>query len=309
MEFIPSVKAFTEKLIDYAGLFPPASLDLKTAFDNYLRYRDDEYNNILSKFIIPAGRLNELEEIIKNFEEPPEGIELSILGTFPAAIKNDISAIRKFNEETSGIFRINTFEMKIPLLGSRDNITDFLDQVSELFDKNEMKNYNIFYECPLNKRELDLITDQLAYHEHVETLDSVKIRTGGTEASAFPSPEEVALAIRICRDKELQLKATAGLHHPARHFNEEVNTKMHGFLNIFSAAIFAHSLKLNEADLLEIISDEEFENFEFESDALRYKTYKADLKAIESARNNFIISFGSCSFTEPIEDLKKISIL
>src|SRR5262249_54512590 len=62
-----------------------------------------------------------------------------------------------------------------------------------------------------------------------------KLRCGGLEASTFPSVEQVSAAIAACRDASVPLKFTAGLHHPIRHFSGEVQTKMHGFINVFVA--------------------------------------------------------------------------
>src|SRR5262249_54443685 len=76
----------------------------------------------------------------------------------------------------------------------------------------------------------------------------IKGRWGGLGASAFPSPEQVAFALVACRDAGVPLKATAGLHHPLRHFDAGVKAKMHGFLNVFGAGALAHARRLDEAE-------------------------------------------------------------
>jgi hypothetical protein len=53
-------RAFMSELIDYAGLFPPARLDLDTAIRKYARYRDQDEAWMLGRFIIPAGQLAQL---------------------------------------------------------------------------------------------------------------------------------------------------------------------------------------------------------------------------------------------------------
>src|SRR5690606_16739538 len=63
---------------------------------------------------------------------------------------------------------------------------------------------------------------------------ALKIRAGGLEPSAFPAPERVAALIEACRDAGVAFKATAGLHHPLRHFSPDVGAKMHGFFNLFA---------------------------------------------------------------------------
>ncbi len=49
-------------LIDYAGLFPPASLAMASSVANYDMYSQSEWNWILGRFIVPVARLAEFEE-------------------------------------------------------------------------------------------------------------------------------------------------------------------------------------------------------------------------------------------------------
>src|SRR5207302_6704520 len=90
-----------------------------------------------------------------------------------------------------------------------------------------------------------------------------KLRCGGLEASAFPTPEQVAGVLISCRDHGLALKATAGLHHPLRRFHEGVQTRMHGFLNVFGAAVLAAVHRLTEVQVRAIVEDEDSGHFAF----------------------------------------------
>src|SRR5713226_8995227 len=49
-------------LIDYAGLFPPASLAMAPSVANYDAYSRSEWDWILGRFIVPVARLAEFEE-------------------------------------------------------------------------------------------------------------------------------------------------------------------------------------------------------------------------------------------------------
>ncbi len=139
----------------------------------------------------------------------------------------------------------------------------------------------------------------------------VKIRTGGVKASMIPSIEQVAFFIHNCRENRVPFKATAGLHHPLRHDSSEVDvkTKMHGFLNVFGTAILSHALGLSESILREMLEDESAESFSFDDNGLRWRDRRASSDQITRARREFAISFGSCSFVEPIEDLRKLGLL
>jgi hypothetical protein len=137
----------------------------------------------------------------------------------------------------------------------------------------------------------------------------VKIRTGGVEASAFPSPEQVALFITAARDAGVPFKATAGLHHPVRHHCEAVGTAMHGFLNVFGAAVLAHALGADTALTRDVIEDEAPGVFEFDEMGFSWRGHRVSPTQIEEARRDLAHSFGSCSFTEPVEDLETLGYL
>src|SRR3954469_13541272 len=48
-------RALMEGAIDYAGMFPPASLDFHTALANYRRYREGPHAWMLGRFVAPSS--------------------------------------------------------------------------------------------------------------------------------------------------------------------------------------------------------------------------------------------------------------
>ena len=110
-----------------------------------------------------------------------------------------------------------------------------------------------------------------------------KLRCGGARV---PRVEEVAAFFVAARDLELAFKATAGLHHPVRSERE------HGFLNLLTASARA-SAGAGEAELRAVLAERD-------PAALR--------GAARQPRGRFV-SIGSCSFSEPVEDLQALGIL
>jgi len=83
---------------------------------------------------------------------------------------------------------------------------------------------------------------------------------------------------------------------------------MHGFVNVFAAAAFAWQGA--ERDMVrEILSDVDVAAFDFEDAALRWRGHSLSKAAIEEARRDFAHSFGSCSFEEPVADLRQLGLL
>ncbi|HMO22438.1 MAG TPA: hypothetical protein PKC98_15880, partial [Candidatus Melainabacteria bacterium] len=56
----PALKALVENLIDYAGLFPPASVRLEDALANYKNYEGGERAWMLNWFVISGGDLDQV---------------------------------------------------------------------------------------------------------------------------------------------------------------------------------------------------------------------------------------------------------
>jgi hypothetical protein len=104
------------------------------------------------------------------------------------------------------------------------------------------------------------------------------------------------------------MKCTAGLHHPVRHYNEEVSAIMHGFLNVFAAGILAYTNNLDESELLEVLNDEDPYEFVFTEAGLVWNEIEVSNAEIKGSRDSFMLSYGSCSFDEPIEDLKTMEL-
>jgi len=135
-----------------------------------------------------------------------------------------------------------------------------------------------------------------------------KIRTGGVTPDAFPDTGSVARFIRSCAEKGVPFKATAGLHHPIRcvkplTYEPDAPTgTMHGFVNVFmAAALLPHA----EAILMEA----DARAFEFGDDAASWRGHSVRTEDLARVRNEFAISFGSCSFEEPVADLKELGWL
>ena len=130
-----------------------------------------------------------------------------------------------------------------------------------------------------------------------------KVRCGGATPYMFPSPAELAHFICGCRDRGLAFKATAGLHHPIR------DGIAHGFLNLLGAAVLAHAGGAEPRELIDVLLEEDASAFSVTDEAftVRGRAFGAD--AVAAARERLFTGYGSCSFSEPTEDLKALRIL
>jgi hypothetical protein len=130
-----------------------------------------------------------------------------------------------------------------------------------------------------------------------------KVRCGGPTPDMFPSPARLAAFVAGGRDLGLRFKATAGLHHPIR------DGIMHGFLNLLAAAVLAHAERAGEAELLAGLREEDPAAFRLTDETFAVHDREMDATTIAAARRELFVGYGSCSFSEPVEDLQALGLL
>jgi hypothetical protein len=116
----------------------------------------------------------------------------------------------------------------------------------------------------------------------------VKLRCGG---EVVPTSDQVALVMVSCHAARVPMKATAGLHHPLRRGSA------HGFLNFLCAA--AHSG--DDPETVRTILEEE------SLGSLPLSSLTAD--EARTTRSTLFKGFGSCSWREPVDDLRELGVL
>ncbi|HEX6643639.1 MAG TPA: hypothetical protein VF037_03120 [Gemmatimonadales bacterium] len=290
-----SLRTLLTGLIDYAGLFPPARLEMPEAVENFAAYRAGARRWMLGRFVVPASRLDEFEgaaasRLPKTRDAEPWPIAL--LGGDPV---HDAELIFAFNERHAktavGRAVIDTLEVK----------AETMDEL-ELRVRSAPPDVTVYVEIPVARDPTDLLSA-------IGNLGArAKIRTGGITPDAFPATRDVARFIRTAVDLGVPFKATAGLHHPLRgsyaltyEVGAETGT-MFGYLNVFLAALLAAGgLQMDEIELL--LEEGDLARIAFREDGIAWAGHFAPVADIERARARVALSFGSCSFTEPAEDL------
>lgn len=317
------IRAFTENIIDYAGLFPPAKLNLDEAFRNYVQYSNSEFQWMLSRFICPVKVLADLKTIIKNNYSTINDLNLSVIGRgghneadFNKNLSEDLNYLESFNSDFEKSVKTNVLEIKLPdeLITSHDDkkISDFIYHIFSNIENRINHPIFIYFEGHVGtdwKKNISALIEGIKLHNEKNINSGFKFRTGGVEAYSFPTPEQIAFCIRECVDREIPMKCTAGLHHPFRHYNKEIDSMMHGFINVFGAGIIALRHNISNPGLKNILSDEDPRNFIFTNDYFSWKDWKISIEDIEFARKDLMISFGSCSFEDPVNDLKSLKLL
>jgi hypothetical protein len=287
-----SLRTLLSGAIDYAGLFPPAGLDMTTAVRNYAAYRRSEHAWALGRFIVPLSRLAEFESALHIDADDEDWPVSALIDIEP---EKAVAAIFGFNKRRRAM--IDTVEVKASTVEEIKRAAAIIPLI-----------VTTFVEIPLGPGTHTLIAAVGAAGFRA------KVRTGGVTQTAFPASADLAAFIRACATTRVPFKATAGLHHPLRSeyrltYDEgSPACTMYGFVNLFVAtgvAIKGGSM----TDIRHALEERSATAFAFSERTVTWRTYVLDINAMSELRVNGAMSFGSCSFTEPIDDLTLLGLL
>ncbi|MFH7030597.1 MAG: hypothetical protein ACHBN1_35895 [Heteroscytonema crispum UTEX LB 1556] len=293
-----SVKTLLASIVDYAGLFPPAKLSLHQAIANYAKYQLTPYNWMLNQFVLPISRLNEFTALLAAVDLKQCSLSLILSTNWQAEIERVREA--HFLKNLNNNHHITVTSLEFPPLPPAEIAT----VIPHLPDGVEA-----FFEIPL-KEDLQPYLEVLKH-----TNLAAKLRTGGITVDAFPSITQLSQCIFAFADAQIPFKATAGLHHPlpgnyrVTYESQSPSTIMHGFLNVAVLAALAYWQKITPQQALGLLQDSAFTAFQFTADTISWHNYHLNTSEIEETRQNLFRSFGSCSFQEPVEDLKALSLV
>lgn len=296
----PALRVLLRGVVDYAGLFPPASLDMAAAAGEYAMHRASPDQWMLGRFVLPAARLTEFEQAAKPVMPTEAWQSWALSALMSGDVEEDVARAEQFNERhrdaRAGAVLVDTVELKV-------NTPRDVSHAGELLDRR----FDTYMEVPVGEDPAALIEAIARTHA------KAKIRTGGTTADAFPTSAQVVRFISRCLGHKVGFKATAGLHHPLRneyrltYAPDAERATMFGFLNVLLATA-ALGAGADEQTAIRILESRQPGEIEFGSDNVRAAGMELGAADIKRARDS-MASFGSCSFREPVEDLRALHLL
>ena len=315
-----SARLLLNGLFDYAGLFPPANLSMEDAVAEYVSHQREDDHWMTGPFVCTVKRL---ESLVREASLYPDiaPIEVSLIPRPPNEGESyadqfglDVGQIESVLAGHPDVIRPVMIELKAPsvALTSVSEMIACLSQISSHSALHTMGVERIYIEIErTNAFAFDLETACQALKEMAfgPIRFGLKIRCGGVEEHQYPSTRDIAIFLSTALRERCQFKATAGLHHPVRHFNEEAGVTMHGFLNVFFAALVSAKFSPGPAELMRVLEDQDPHHFEFVDGGIRYRDWFVSESDIEHTRKERALSIGSCSFAEPRQDLLDLGIL
>lgn len=287
-----SANALLSGVVDYAGLFPPAALDMRVAVHEYRAAAAGPDAWMLGRFVIPASRLEELAALLRETPGSDWRVSAIVRADQPA----DAAAIDAFNGEALRLgMRVDCIECKPATL-------DGIDALARTF----ADDFEIYVEiAPGPSAD--------AWFARVAARGlRAKVRTGGVTPDAFLEPPELASLLAGAVRSRVPLKATAGLHHAVRgayrltYAPDSASAPMYGYLNVLLAtAALEAGASAAEAEALLQAADPA--SLVFGADAVRWNGAAFPLSALHVLRRRGLVSFGSCSFREPASEFAALS--
>jgi len=300
-------------LIDYAGLFPPASLSMADAVDEYRAARQGPHAWMLGRFICPATRLEELAGLLVLTMQPgeePWPISTILDGDLAVAAVSSWS----FDAEMGPAAQIALIEVPPPTQAgdgrSVENAIGTLEgAATAAFTASHVA--TPFFEIRLVdgwETGVGNLADALLHYQKIQRrIVGAKLRCGGRTAAAFPTSVQVVSFITACVARGLPFKATAGLHHPIRHYDPDLDVMRHGFLNLLTAAALAIE-GCPEAELIDVVEETATDAFTIGVAGLSWRDRSVRVGDLVRTRREFA-SYGSCSFAEPTDDLVELGLI
>ena len=268
-------------LVDDAAIFPPGDAPLAEAAAAHQARRAAPYADLVGTFVVRDTDLPALKAT---------PLALSVVVTGGAGqVTGTAGLARKLHVAVEGL-EIALRDPADPVGAARRVVT----AVDAARDEGLLDDHvPVYVAIPASCPE----PTWLAAADEVAAAElHLKFRTGGLEAAAYPPARAVAGWIDAALDRETPFKCTAGLHNAVRHTGDD-GFEHHGFLNVLVATrqAFDGAAADEVTGLLE----------EREPAVLVETAAELDL----AGARRWFTSFGSCSVSEPLDDLLALGLL
>jgi hypothetical protein len=326
---VPRSHALFTRLFDYAGLFPPASLDMADAMARFGRYRTESSAWMLGRLIVPASRLEEVSAtaslMLWGRDRSPSGpatgspsrpSDTTRSWRFSALVTSDpadAAHVAAFNlrhaDAANGAAIIDTVET---VVATPDDVRALRAWASRGFE--------VYCELAPGAPPGPMLDAIARAGLHA------KLRMGGTHPESVPPCEAVAAFLCACVARGVVAKATAGLHHaitgvyPLSGDARAVHVLQFGYLNLVLAAGIAEGAgraavqsREVQATVCRLLALQNPPNWvghhavEWSGD--HGPIIEGPLDQFAIAGRGVIRSIGTCSFEDPLDDARQIGLM
>lgn len=268
------------ELFDDASMFPPQDEPVRSAVRGHLAHRVAWYADMVGPFVCAAGRLTTVNELAA--QSGIARIDVAVV------VPDGVDGLDRALQWAAASPRVHVTAIEVPLGPHR--VSRVLGRLTALLSAGHL----VYLEIPVG------VVDEHHVHELAPSGVRLKLRTGGTSIEAFQSEEKLAVPILLCAAERLAFKCTAGLHHAARHRDTATFFEHHGFINVALAARVAAATGSHAATTTVLA-----ERDPAVLAAQVCELTNVDVRAIRA----LFSSFGTCSISEPVDDLLRLGLV
>jgi hypothetical protein len=309
-----SLASLLHQSLDFAGLFPPASLPASEALRIFRQEQAANTAGMLARFVSPMIRLDEIAsgataDMPLVVSALPRGGKNA--GEFLANLETDLAAIRRLTQVHDGAISIDTIEVRPPVDALEPAaLRKLLAAIDALLVQKAGGIRQVFVELapsPALAGQLAVLAEQSAAATQTgRSTFGYKLRTGGSDAASVPSAAMAAGAIAAAAALGIAMKCTGGLHRPLRPAAIAGGVPMHGFINLLVASTLAATAPTEAATLESVLEETEPTAFAFAGNTVIWSDRRLTTAEIATARKRFLVSFGSCYAEQPRTELLKL---
>jgi hypothetical protein len=295
------------RLFDDAAIFPPGDAPLEEAVPAYAERAGTALGSYVGPFIAPAGRWAQLCAALPAGD--PAGAPLELSATSGA----DPQALAALLDAVAVAPRVALRSVEVAPVSTGPEFAGILTALGDLLPAGVTG----YLEVPLGPGFADAAAAVRAAGYRI------KIRTGGTVATAFPSAGDLAAALVACVRLALPFKLTAGLHNALRHRDGRTGFEHHGFLNVLAAVAVALEPAGSGPAAPQPVSGQPVSGptapqpdpralaaILDDTDPARVAGLVAGVPADRARRvRELFTSFGTCSIDEPLGDLVALGLI
>jgi hypothetical protein len=272
--------AFLVGLLDDAAVFPPGSSPAPDAIAAHRAHRATGHGALLGPFLAPVSRLGEV---------------LDALDAAPSSEPLDLVLVADTGLVEAGEARsILLDDLRVEMVG----LEVALPPDGPLGDVARLTLETLDFALPAAIE----VPRAVGWRDALDVLaedgaERAKFRTGGATAAHHPTEEELATLVVACAQRALAFKLTGGLHHAVRNTDPDTGFEQHGFVNVLAATAAALG-GADEAAVAALLAERD-------AVVLLTSLAGADPRAV---RRRFT-SFGTCSISDPVSDLRGLGML
>lgn len=306
-----TLELLVDRLFDHSGTFPPASRSLEDALKDAAAFKTDLKRPWMvgTDLVLELKNLQALHTVDLRVFGFAEGRTVSLAVLWAAGseaeLRQDLRWAGLSRRPDAVRLQVSSIECKVSseLSADLNKFSGFLSKVRVAIG--ESSSTLLAIEPDLSGSDWkEALANTILALKAAPNMPPVALKCRCTGPTAVDG-EKLAAAIATVCDSKLPFKVTGGLHHPIVERERYKNDL--GFLNLAVAVMARRVLgeRVTEKILINTLTNDRSDYFDFNG-ALKFGDLTIEYAELQQAKQLAHFSIGSCSLSEPDDDLNRL---